>query len=456
LSSAKETDKHVLLVVEDDLGLQKQLKWCFEAYEVVIAGDREAAINALRRYEPAVVTLDLGLPPDPANASEGLATLEEILALSPRTKVIVVTGNDDRDNAVKAVSLGAYDFYQKPIDPEILGMIIDRAHNLSLLERENQKLAAQMDITPLDGVIASSPEMLKICRTIEKISPTDVTTLLLGESGTGKEVLAKAIHGLSPRVKNNFVAINCAAIPENLLESELFGYEKGAFTGAAKQTKGKIEYADGGTFFLDEVGDLPMSLQAKLLRFLQERVVERVGGREEIPVDVRVVCATNRNLNDMVKEGTFREDLYYRICEMEINIPPLRARKGDKSLLARHFLNKFIEQKNLNIRGFSPDADSAIEAYDWPGNIRELENKIKRSVVMCDGKTITVEDLGLAEAESLSLNLRQVRQEAEHTAINHALILAGGNISATAKLLGVTRPTLYDLIKKYNIQEYSH
>jgi len=334
LSSGKATAKHVLLVVEDDIGLQKQLKWCFESYEVVVAGDREAAINALRRYEPAVVTLDLGLPPDPANASEGLATLADILALAPRTKVIVVTGNDDRDNAVKAVSLGAYDFYQKPIDPEILGMIIDRAHSLCVLEQENQKLVGQVDSTPLDGVIASSPEMLKVCRTIEKIAPTDVTTLLLGESGTGKEVLAKAIHGLSPRANNNFVAINCAAIPENLLESELFGYEKGAFTGAVKQTKGKIEYADGGTFFLDEVGDLPMSLQVKLLRFLQERTIERLGGRTEIPVDIRVLCATHQDLQQLISEGRFREDLYYRISGISVNIPPLRERNGDAIVLA--------------------------------------------------------------------------------------------------------------------------
>lgn len=455
MSSAKESDKQVLLVVEDDPGLQKQLKWCFEAYEVVIAGDRESAINALRRYEPTVVTLDLGLPPDPANASEGLATLEEILSLSPRTKVIVVTGNDDRDNAVKAVSLGAYDFYQKPIDPEILSMIIDRAHNLSVLEQENLKLSGKMGDTPLDGVIATSPEMLKICRTIEKVAPTDVTTLLLGESGTGKEVLAKAVHNLSPRVKNNFVAINCAAIPENLLESELFGYEKGAFTGAAKQTKGKIEYADGGTFFLDEVGDLPMSLQAKLLRFLQERTIERLGGRAEIPVDIRVVCATHQNLEQLIADGRFREDLYYRISEITVNIPPLRERNGDAIVLSRAILNKYAEKHNKDLRGFTVDALSAISSYAWPGNIRELENKINRAVVMADGKQVNAEDLELedVEANDLPFNLKEVREAAEGEVIVRAINYTSGNISKTADLLGVTRPTLYSLMNKYGIAE---
>lgn len=455
MSSGKATAKHVLLVVEDDIGLQKQLKWCFESYEVVVAGDREAAINALRRYEPAVVTLDLGLPPDSANASEGLATLADILALAPRTKVIVVTGNDDRDNAVKAVSLGAYDFYQKPIDPEILGMIIDRAHNLCVLEQENQKLVGQVDSTPLDGVIASSPEMLKVCRTIEKIAPTDVTTLLLGESGTGKEVLAKAIHGLSPRANNNFVAINCAAIPENLLESELFGYEKGAFTGAVKQTKGKIEYADGGTFFLDEVGDLPMSLQAKLLRFLQERTIERLGGRTEIPVDIRVLCATHEDLQQLISEGRFREDLYYRINGISVNIPPLRERNGDAIVIARAILNKYTKKHNKAVRGFSADALDAVSSYGWPGNIRELENKINRAVIMADGKQVTAEDLELedVDAQYMPFNLKEVRESAESEVIRRAINYSNGNISKTADLLGVTRPTLYSLMGKYGIAE---
>ena len=455
--STKKTPKqnNVLLVVEDDPGLQKQLKWCFEDYEVVIAGSREEAIIALRRFEPRVVTLDLGLPPDPANASEGLKTLAQILDLAPETKVIVVTGNDDRENAVKAVELGAYDFYQKPIDTEILGMIIGRAYKLSQLEDENKRLSFNMDSMPLEGVIASCPEMLKICRTIEKIAPTDVTTLLLGESGTGKEVLAKAMHRLSNRSNNEFVAINCAAIPENLLESELFGYEKGAFTGAVKQTKGKIEYAEGGTFFLDEVGDLPMPLQAKLLRFLQERTIERIGGRQEIPVDVRVLCATHQNLTQLIQEGRFREDLYYRISEITVTIPPLREREGDEVVLARAILDKYVQKHNKGNKRFSQDALDAISSYHWPGNIRELENKINRAVVMADSKQVSAEDLELddIEVQAMPFNLKEVRERAETQVIKRAIHFADGNISRTAELLGVTRPTLYSLMEKYGIMD---
>lgn len=370
-------DKKVLLVVEDDLGLQKQFKWSFPAYQVVIAGDRESTIDALRRYTPSVVTLDLGLPPDPANASEGLATLKEILELAPKTKVIVVTGNDDRENAIKAVAMGAYDFYQKPADIDVLDLIVSRAFQLNSLEQENIKLQQQTS-EPLSGIIAVSEKMQKLSRMIEKIAPSSITTLLLGESGTGKEVLAHAIHELSSRAGKPFVAVNCAAIPETLLESELFGYEKGAFTGAAKQTIGKIEYAQGGTFFLDEIGDLPFSLQAKLLRFIQERVIERLGGRGEIPVDVRIICATHKNIQDLIDAGSFREDLYYRVSEMVVNIPALRERDGDAIVIAKAFLNRYSEQEKRDIKGFTAEAKHAIEAYSWPGNIRQLENKIKR------------------------------------------------------------------------------
>ena len=368
-------DKKVLLVVEDDLGLQKQFKWSFPAYQVVIAGDRESTIDALRRYTPSVVTLDLGLPPDPANASEGLATLKEILELAPKTKVIVVTGNDDRENAIKAVAMGAYDFYQKPADIDVLNLIVSRAFQLNSLEQENIKLQQQTS-EPLSGIIAVSEKMQKLSRMIEKIAPSSITTLLLGESGTGKEVLAHAIHELSSRAGKPFVAVNCAAIPETLLESELFGYEKGAFTGAAKQTIGKIEYAQGGTFFLDEIGDLPFSLQAKLLRFIQERVIERLGGRGEIPVDVRIICATHKNIQDLIDAGSFREDLYYRVSEMVVNIPALRERDGDAIVIAKAFLNRYSEQEKRDIKGFTAEAKHAIEAYSWPGNIRQLENKI--------------------------------------------------------------------------------
>jgi two-component system NtrC family response regulator len=445
--------KPVLLVVEDDPGLQKQLKWSFEDLDVVIAGDRESALAALRRHEPPVVTLDLGLPPDADGASEGLATLEQILALAPTTKVIVVSGNQDRANAVKAVAMGAYDFYQKPFDLEVLQLIVKRAFHLSQLEAENRKLQRMQPGTALAGIITSSESMQKVCRTVEKVAPVDATVLLLGESGTGKEVLARAVHELSPRGAKRFVAINCAAIPENLLESELFGYEKGAFTGAAKQTKGKIEYADGGTFFLDEVGDLPMPLQAKLLRFLQERVVERLGGREEIPVDVRVVCATHQDLRRLIAEGRFREDLFYRISEVTVNIPPLRERPGDAVLLAHAFLDRYAEQFKKSVKGFTPDAVALIEHHLWPGNVREMENCIKRAVIMSDCNRIEAADLDLPgeQQEAEPLNLRQVREQAEREAVLRALARVDGNIAKAAELLGISRPTLYDLIGRYDI-----
>ncbi|MFN2349419.1 MAG: PEP-CTERM-box response regulator transcription factor [Thioalkalivibrio sp.] len=450
---AAGAQRPVLMLVEDDPGLLGQLRWCFDDFEVVTASTRDEAIAQLRRAEPSVVTLDLGLPPDPGGATEGLATLEQILSLAPQTKVIVVTGNSDRDNAVKAVALGAYDFYQKPVDADLLNLIVKRAHQLYELEREYRRLQQSQGTSPLPGLIATSPEMLKICRTVEKVAPADVTTLLLGESGTGKEVVARAIHHLSNRRDFRFVAINCAAIPENLLESELFGYEKGAFTGAAKQTRGKFEYADGGTLFLDEVGDLPMSLQAKLLRFLQERVIERVGGREEIPVDVRVVCATHQDLKGQIGENLFREDLFYRISEMTITIPPLRERSGDAHLLARVFLERFAREQGRAVKGFTPEALKAIENHAWPGNVRELENRIKRAVIMTDGTQITSEDLELSSEgqDPLMLNLRQVRDDAESRALRRTLQIVDGNISRAAELLGVTRPTLYDLLKKHGL-----
>lgn len=452
---AKEKLK-TLLVVEDDLGLQSQLRWSFDSYEVVVAESRAAAISQLRRFEPPVVTLDLGLPPDSANATEGLATLEEILRLAPYTKVIVVTGNDERENALRAVAAGAYDYYQKPVEARTLGLIVARAFHLYELEEENRRLAQNGRESPLGGIVAASSGMLKLCRTIEKIAPTNVTTLILGESGTGKELVARALHALSRRAERPFVAINCAAIPENLLESELFGYEKGAFTGAAKQTKGKIEYAEGGTFFLDEVGDLPLSLQAKILRFLQERVIERVGGRVEIPVDVRVICATHRELPAQIADGRFREDLYYRISEITLGVPPLRNRDGDVLVLARALLNRFSkEHKRGEVRGFSTDALAALENHLWPGNVRELENKIKRAVIMAEGNLISVEDLDLVMTDAPpadTLNLRQVRDEAERKAVQRALAHADHNISQAADLLGISRPTLYDLMNKFGLK----
>lgn len=442
-----------LLIVEDDPGLQSQLRWCFEDYEVITAEDRETALAQVRRHEPPVVTLDLGLPPDHANATEGLATLEAILALVPMTKIIVVTGNDDRENALRSVALGAYDFYQKPVDADVLKLIIDRAYNLYAIEQENRRLQ-QQSASALQGIIAVSPLMLKICNTIEKIAPTDVSVLLLGESGTGKELLAHALHDRSPRVRAPFIAINCAAIPENLLESELFGHEKGAFTGATRQTKGKIEYASGGTFLLDEVGDLSLSLQAKLLRFLQERVIERVGGREQIPVDVRIICATHRDLQAMIREGSFREDLYYRISEIIIQIPPLRERIEDTLVLARALLESISSQLKRPLHSFSKNALTALETYAWPGNVRELENKLKRAVIMSEGNQITAKDLELENTTSspLPLNLRQVRENAERQALLKALIYVNGNLSQAAEMLGITRPTLYALLNKYDMK----
>ncbi len=443
-----------LLLIEDDPGLQSQLRWAFEDYQVSVAGDRESALDLIRSDEPPVVTLDLGLPPDAANATEGLLALEQILALAPHTKVIVVTGNDERANALRAVALGAYDFYQKPVDPDVLGLIVQRAFKLFELEEENRKLLRKTEVSPLAGVIASSPQMVKACHMVEKVAPTDATILLLGESGTGKELLARALHGLSARKDAPFVAINCAAIPDTLLESELFGYEKGAFTGAAKQTRGKIECAHGGTLFLDEIGDLPPALQAKILRFLQERVIERVGGREEIPVDVRVVCATHQDLSDMMGEDKFREDLYYRVNEIALHLPPLRERTGDAVLLAQAFLHKYLQQSGRSIRGFDNQALAAIEAYPWPGNVRELENRVKRATIMAEGKRIQPEDLELAASkeEDTPLNLREVRERAERQALQRAMGLAHGNMSKAAQLLGISRPTLYDLLNKFELK----
>jgi two-component system, NtrC family, response regulator len=444
------------MIVEDDPGLQTQLRWSFDGFDVVLADDRKGAITQLRRYEPQVVTLDLGLAPDPDGVSEGFATLEEILALAPDTKIIVVTGKNDRKNAVRAIGMGAYDFCAKPMDAEHLALIVKRAFHVSDLEHENHRLSLKQHRSPLPGIVATSPQMLKVCWMVEKIAPTNVTTLLLGESGTGKELLARALHELSPRVLRRFVAINCAAIPETLLESELFGYEKGAFTGAAKQTFGKIEYADGGTLFLDEIGDLPLSLQVKLLRFLQERVIERVGGRKEIPVDVRVVCATHQDLPGLVKEGRFREDLYYRISEITIDIPPVRARHGDAVLLSHTFLRHYNDQYKRILRGFTRDALLAIEAYPWPGNVREMENKIKRAVIMAEGKMISAQDLDLTDSQDeqrrLNLNLRQVRDEAELEALQRALSLSQGNISKAAEELGISRTSLYDLMNKHGLK----
>ena len=443
-----------LLIVEDDPALQKQMRWAFDAYETIVAEDRESAIIQLRRYEPAVVTMDLGLPPHPDDPTEGLALLEEIHSLSPETKVIVLTGQNDRAIALKAMGLGAHDFCTKPFEPAILAWTIERAFRVHELQEENRRLQASQQAPAMAGIVTRDPEMQRICRMIEKVAPTSASVLILGESGTGKELFARALHDLSPRRGQRFVAINCAAIPETLLESELFGYEKGAYTGAAKQTIGKIEMAHGGTLFLDEIGDLPVSLQAKLLRFLQERVVERVGGRQEIPVDVRIVCATHQSLKDHIASGKFREDLFYRLAEIVVDIPPLRARKGDAALLANALMRRFAMDQHRSTLTLSPDALDAIESHNWPGNVRELENVIKRAVIMADGPTIKAVDIGISVGENATavLNLRQVRDEAERSAVLSVLGRVNGNLSKAAELLGVSRPTLYDLMHRFGLK----
>jgi two-component system, NtrC family, response regulator len=447
--------KQKLLIVEDDLGLQKQLKWSYEDFEVFCAATRDEAMALLRSEEPDVVTLDLGLPPDPDGVSEGFKALDEILKLKPDTKVIVASGHGARESALRAISAGAWDFYQKPVDIDELHLIVKRAFHVRALEMQNEKMQAPNagGELLLGSIITGSPEMLKVARTIERVASTGVSIMLLGASGTGKELLARGLHSASDRRDKPFVAINCGAIPENLLESELFGHEKGAFTGAVKTTEGKIEIANGGTLFLDEVGDIPLPLQVKLLRFLQERVIERIGGRKGIPVDVRVVCATHRNLNQMLAEQTFRDDLYYRLAEITINIPSLSERTGDSVLLAKHFANRFAKEMNPSIKGLSSSALTAIDQWKWPGNVRELENRIKRAVIMAEGKFITADDLEFGEDDdALLLNLKAAREQADRKAIKRAIAQTEGNISSAAKLLGISRPTLYDLIKQYELQ----
>ena len=444
-----------LLIVEDDLALQKQIKWSLDRFDCVTASDRESALVAFRRHRPAVVTMDLGLPPDPDSTSEGFKLLEQLLAADPDTKVIVLTGQNDQSNALRAVASGAYDFFAKPFDPELLGLTIDRAFRLAELQAENRRLRAAQLPDSLSGLITRDPEMLRLCRMVERVATSSASVMLLGESGTGKEVLAQGLHQASRR-SGKFVAINCAAIPENLLESELFGFERGAFTGATKATPGKIETAHGGTLFLDEIGDLPLALQAKLLRFLQERKVDRIGGRQEISVDVHVICATHQDIKGQIESKLFREDLYYRLAEIIVEIPALRQRSGDAVLLAQVFLRRFaLEQRKANLI-LAQDAIDAIELHNWPGNVREVINVIRRAVIMSDGSCIGAVDLGLpirtSVAESSDLDLRTVRESAERRAVLAALARTDGSIVKASELLGVSRPTLYDLLKRLGIR----
>ena len=449
----KNKKADTLLIVEDDLGLQTQLKWHFSDYNVVIAANQKEAISAIRLHEPKVMIQDLGLPPDEDGVTEGFELLQQALHLHPYMKIIVMTGNEGNEHAMQAVKLGSYDFYAKPVDADTLDLIVQRAFHIYHLEEKNRQLSSRSQKeSMLNGLIASDTKMLKICSMIEKIAPTDASCLLIGESGTGKEVIANSLHQLSLRKDHKMIAINCAAIPENLIESELFGYEKGAFTGAVKSTVGKIEMAHKGTLFLDEIGDMPLHLQAKLLRFLQERVIERVGGRTQINIDTRIICATHKDLEKLVATGEFREDLFYRIAEIQIDIPPLRDRGSDKILLAKYLLNKYVKKQKLQIIGFSEDAINGIENHTWPGNVREMENKIKRAAIMCDLKYISALDLGLVNADTTPLNLKEIRRNAEVSALKQALIASDHNVSAAAKSLGITRHTLYDLMKKYDMQ----
>lgn len=445
--------KRKLLVIDDDDGIRRQLGWTFADYEVIAAGDQGSAVSLVRSAEPPVILLDLGLPPDPDGASEGLATLAQIQQFAPHSKVIVVTGNEEREHALKAISLGAYDFYQKPIDSDTIRLIVDRAYSLHALESENRQLREREGQTRLRGVVTASPEMINVCKIVEKVAPTSASVVLAGESGTGKELIARALHEMGPRATKRFVAINCAAIPENLLESELFGHEKGAFTGAFKQVMGKLELANEGTFFLDEIGDMPMPLQAKLLRVLQERKFERVGGRNEISVDVRIVCATNQVPQELIKAGRFREDLYFRLSEIVINVPPLRQRRGDPVLLAHHFLNVANQQNGRHIGGFMAEALAAIGSYGWPGNVRELENRVRRAAIMAEGNRISIPDLDIPPGSNgpITATLKQVRDLAEREAVRSALERANGNLSQAAKLLDISRPTLYDLLRQHGL-----
>src|SRR6266436_6585620 len=442
-----------LLIVDDDTGLLRQLRWAFSDHKVYAASTRQEAIALVRKAPVSVAILDLGLPPDPDGASEGLAILAEILAITPATKVIIATGNETREHALRAIALGAYDFYQKPIDIDVLRLIVSRAEHMFELEAENRRLAEGAATSLVDGIIAGSVEMLRVLRDIEKIAPTDVTVLLLGESGTGKELLAQAIHKMSGRVRAPFVPINCAAIPETLLESELFGHERGAFTGAVKQSIGRIESADHGTLFLDEIGDVPLPMQVKLLRFLQDQIVERIGGRTPLQVDVRIVCATNQDLDLMMAEGRFREDLYYRLNEVTVWVPPLRERASDGVVLANFFVRRFAAEYGRSVRGFGAAALAAMSEYAWPGNVRELENRVKRAVVMSDGPLLSAVDLGLAASgeKPQSLGIREARARAEREVLQLALAQAGSNLSKAAKLLGISRPTLYDLMQQHQI-----
>lgn len=466
-----------LLIVDDEESIRKQLEWAFKNdFTVIEAASPEEALEAVKSNHPDLMILDLALTGDPENL-EGFSILESALLIDPRIKIIVVTGHDERKNALAAIAKGAYDFYAKPLEIEELKVIMKRGESLLSLERENERLRkAAGEEHEFEGIIAMSPPMLETFDTVKRVAPTDVNVLITGESGTGKELIAKAIHQKSSRRSKPFVPINCGAIPENLLESELFGHEKGSFTGAHMTRPGKFETADGGTIFLDEIGELSPNLQVKLLRFLQDHIIERIGGREPIRVDVRIIAATNRDLRIMIEERTFREDLYYRINTIGINLPPLSGRGEDILLLGMHFLHRYNTEFSKNIRGFSDAALKSIYGYGWPGNVRELENRVKRAVIMSPRKVIGPDDLDLQESAEEEgapapgagkgvrpdsgafepTTLREARDRVERRLLTGSLLRTSGNVSAAAQELGVSRPTLHDLLKKHGIDPQSY
>jgi len=450
-----------LIIVEDNDEIRGQLRWGLAGeYEVLVAGNRLEALSLFKKHLPKVVTLDLGLPPDENGCEEGFRCLDEVLRQAPATKVIMITGNEDSENALRAVQNGAYDYYRKPLNLSELKVILARAFHLAAIEKENMRLQLSLDqhhLTP-GGIIGQSPQMLDVFSSIRKVASSDVAVLITGESGTGKELVARAIRELSPRKSGAFIAINCGAIPENLLESELFGYEKGAFSGANSRVQGKVEYANKGTLFLDEIGDLPLNLQVKLLRFLQEKNIQRVGGREDISVDARIIAATNRDIIKETETGAFREDLYYRISVIHINLPPLRERGGDIMLLANFFLRRFCNELKKKTRRFSAASVKLLESYDWPGNVRELENRVQRAVIMSDEPVIEPESLDFSlktVKEGIhsftNLTLKDAREMIEREMVVTAIENQNSNMARAAEALGISRPTLYDLVKKYDI-----
>jgi two-component system, NtrC family, response regulator len=445
-----------LLLIDDNQEILEQMKWALKpSYEIFEAGNRTTAVEILQRKKFFLVTLDLGLPPDAGGVTEGLTALEQLLLVNPLAKVVVITGNQDRANALQAIQLGAYDFMEKPVDLEVLKIVLQRASYLAGLEKENHKLLEQEAKRGFPDIIGSSPVMAKVFDTIRRVAGSDISVLIVGESGTGKELVARAIHRQSHRNDGPFIAINCGAIPETLLESELFGHEKGAFTGAHLQRRGRIESAQGGTLFLDEIGEISPALQVKLLRVLQERSIERVGGRVEIPVDTRVLAATNMDLQVAMKEGRFREDLYYRLNTVTITVPPLRERGADILMLGKLLLQRYTEEAKKKISGFTREALMSLEQYHWPGNIRELENRIRRAVTLTDNTRIAPEDLDLPDPDEHQegLTLKGARDTVEKRVIEQTLAKTGGNITKAATILGVSRPTLHDLISRHSIRK---